>query len=633
MVLQERFIKYLQCDRRRTNQCGGRAIFSEDGNTVEKKIHNHPRDYTLHDISIFREELKRAIKSELNDAGDIYDRLARLHPQAAARVKRNNALQCMRRWSQTNIQIPKGKSFKELRDALYTDRFLTLRKCADGTFIDLIVNNENLPAETIALCHQKVLYGCKNASSLYIVTTGKIKLKNLPTEEILMVVADLENYAVPCMIVIGKQRKEAIYSEALGIIAAAIPSVKMVYTNFEVRLKNQVQVIFPHAEIKGTFYCYLNIIYKLAMKYDLLKDDNDAIIIRKVIALSMILSTATQELYVILWQSLPLTQRPRFEPFFTDYHNIWIQNAVNECCTYENIAIFNDCQRSALRNLINFMNNYEKSTIWHVLKYINKLSMSTVRDLPRLNLKKVYIATPRARSLVDKAQYCDNARVLEKKQITLNTFIKSCSFLVCQTLENTMFEREYEAETDTYCFSDNNSQHSSFESGLDLQSIDFINAADIYEELDYKSKLEKITQLTDDTDNTREAESEGVAVCVQPEEVAGVQPEQAADAQPKEVTVVQDPMSIEKATTLIQLIEENENPASSFLNEDGASILCVACFATETQYMLSPCGHTILCKHCTIKVLYQFIIGATPEFKCRVCGSPFEELQQLFFIE
>ncbi|KAH0555550.1 hypothetical protein KQX54_020086 [Cotesia glomerata] len=71
--------KYLQCDRRRTNQCGGRAIFSEDGNTVEKKIHNHPRDYTLHDISIFREELKRAIKSELNDAGDIYDRLARLH--------------------------------------------------------------------------------------------------------------------------------------------------------------------------------------------------------------------------------------------------------------------------------------------------------------------------------------------------------------------------------------------------------------------------------------------------------------------------------------------------------------------------------------------------------------------------
>lgn len=61
------------------------------------------------------------------------------------------------------------------------------------------------------------------------------------------------------MIVIGKQRKEAIYSEALGIIAAAIPSVKMVYTNFEVRLRNQVQVVFPHADIKGTFYCYSNV--------------------------------------------------------------------------------------------------------------------------------------------------------------------------------------------------------------------------------------------------------------------------------------------------------------------------------------------------------------------------------------
>ncbi|KAH0555551.1 hypothetical protein KQX54_020087, partial [Cotesia glomerata] len=111
-------------------------------------------------------------------------------------------------------------------------------------------------------------------------------------------------------------------------------------------------------------------------------------------------------------------------------------------------------------------------------------------------------------------------------------------------------------------------------------------------------ELEKITQLTDDTDNTREAESEDVAVCVQPEEVAGVQPEQAADAQPKEVTVVQDYLI---SADIIVISEENENPASSFLNEDGASILCVACFATETQYMLSPCGHTILCKHCTIK--------------------------------
>lgn len=104
----------------------------------------------------------------------------------------------MRRWSHKKIQLPKEKSFKQLRDALYTDHFSALRKCTDGTFIDLIVNNSNLPAETIALCHQKVLDGCKNASSLYIVTTGTIKLKNLPTEEILMVVADLENHVRLC---------------------------------------------------------------------------------------------------------------------------------------------------------------------------------------------------------------------------------------------------------------------------------------------------------------------------------------------------------------------------------------------------------------------------------------------------
>ncbi|CAD6223585.1 GSCOCG00011755001-RA-CDS [Cotesia congregata] len=259
--------------------------------------------------------------------------------------------------------------------------------------------------------------------------------------------------------------------------------------------------------------------------------------------------------------------------------------------------------------------------------------MSTVRDLPRLNLKKVYVATPRTRALVDKAQYCENARVLEKEQITLNTFIKSCSFLVRDILENCKFEREYEAETDTDCFSDNNSQNSSLKSGLDLQSIGFINDTDIYEELDYKSKLEKITQLTDDTDNIMESESEDVAVSVQTEEVADVQPEQAADAQPTEVTVVQDPMSIERATTLVQMIEENENPAVNLLNQDGDPILCVACFTSETQNIFSPCGHTTLCRHCTTKILFQFISGATPEFKCNVCWSPFEELQQLLFID
>lgn len=51
--------------------------------------------------------------------------------------------------------------------------------------------------------------------------------------------------------------------------------------------------------------------------------------------------------------------------------------------------------------------------------------------------------------------------------------------------------------------------------------------------------MERITQLTDDMDNTRESESEDVAVGVQTEEVDGVQPEQAADAQPTENTVVQ----------------------------------------------------------------------------------------------